>query len=91
MPRSAGVERSKTSYLPTANAPDPDFIKLISPRMAEPMSAGLTRKQTQIIPARPSPNATIGGQPLLRDPSKRRPGATSAQGPKGAHFRSNEY
>ena len=86
MPRSAGVERSKTSFLPTANTPDSDFIKLISPRLAEPMSAGLTRKQTQITPARPSPNATIGG-PLPRDSSKRRPGAMSAQGPKGAHFR----
>jgi len=85
MPRSAGVERSKTSYLPTANTGntlDSDFMKLISPRMVEPMSAGLTRKQTQITPARPSPNATIGGQSLIRDPSKRRPGATSAQGTK---------
>jgi len=82
MPRSAGVERSKTSYLPTVNKLDSDFNKLISPRMAEPMSASLTRKQTQITPARPSPNATIGGQPLPRDPSKRRPGATSAQVPK---------
>jgi neutrophil cytosolic factor 2 len=82
MPRSAGVERSKTSYLPTANTLDSDFIKLISPRMAEPMSAGLTRKQTQITPSRPSPNATIGGQLLSRDSSKRRPGAISAQSPK---------
>jgi hypothetical protein len=90
MPRSAGVERSKTSSLPIANTLDSDFIKLISPRMAEPMSAGLTRKQTQITPARPSPNATIGGQSLFRDSSKRRPGATSAQGPKGAYFRLNK-
>lgn len=86
MPRSAGIERSKTSYPPTANTLDSDFIKLLSPRMAEPMSAGLTRRQTQITPARPSPNATIGGQPF-KDSSKRRPGATSAQSPKGAHFR----
>ena len=85
MPRSAGVERSKTSYLPTVNTLDSDFIKLISPRMAEPMSAGLTRKQTQITPARPSPNATIGGQ-LFRESSKRRPGPTSAQGFKGARI-----
>jgi len=81
MPRSAGVERSKTSYLPTGNTLDSDLMRLISPRM-EPMSGGLTRKQTQITPARPSPNATIGGQPLSRDSSRRRPGATSAQGPK---------
>jgi len=82
LPRSAGVERSKTSYLPTVNTLDPDFIKLISSRTTEPMNAGLTRKQTQITPARPSPNATIGGQPLFRDSSKRRPGATSVQSPK---------
>ena len=88
MPRSAGVERSKTSYLPNVNKLDSDVNKIISPRMAEPMSASLARKQTQITPARPSPNATIGGQPLLRDPSIR--GVTSPQVSKGAYFRSNK-
>jgi len=82
MPRSAGVERSKTSYLPTVNKLDSDVNKLTSPRMAEPMSASLARKQTQITPSRPSPYATIGGQPLIRDPSIRKPSATSPQVPK---------
>ena len=86
MPRSAGVERSKTSYIPTMNPND--FNKLISPKMAEPTSAGLTRKHTQITPARPSPNATIGGQTQFRDSSKSRPGATVTS--KGAHFKSNK-
>jgi hypothetical protein len=56
--------------------------------MAAPMSAGLSRKRTQISPARPSPNATIGGQTQIKDLSKRRPGATAAS--KGAHFKSNK-
>ena len=85
MPRSAGVERSKTSY-PTMNT---DFYNLTPPRMAESMSAGLTRKHTQITPARPSPNATIGG-PHFGDSSKHRPGAHSSHVPSnGAHFKSN--
>jgi len=74
MPRSAGVERSKTSYSPTLNTHDSFFSKLLSPKMAEPTSAGLSRKHTQITSSRPSPNATIGGQ----GSSKRRPSATAA-------------
>ena len=88
MPRSAGVERSKTSYIPTMNTHDSDYNRLISPRMAEPLSPSLTRKHTQITPARPSPNATIGGQTQFRSSSRRRPGATAAS--KGAHFKSNK-
>ena len=90
IPRSAAVERSKTSYLPTTNTLDSDFNKVISPRKAEFKNAILTRKRTQITPARPSPNATIGGQQQFRDSSKRRPGAIAAHDPKGAHSRSNE-
>ena len=87
MPRSAGVERSKTSYIPTTNSHDSDFNKLMSPNMAQPMSADLTRKHTQITPARPSPKATIGGQTQFNGSSKRRPGAIAAHGPSnGAHF-----
>jgi neutrophil cytosolic factor 2 len=89
MPRSAGFERSRTLYTPTMNTHDTDFNHLTSPRMAEPMSAGLTRKYTQITPARPSPNATIGG-PQFGDSRKHRPGASSAHVPSnGAHFKSN--
>ena len=54
------------------------------------MSASLMRKQTQITPARPSPNATIGGQSQFRDSSKYRPGASAAHfSSKGAHLNSN--
>lgn len=59
--------------------------------MAQPVSADLTRKRTQITPSRPSPNATIGGQAPFQGLSKRRPGATTTHGPsKGAHFKSNK-
>jgi hypothetical protein len=60
------------------NTHDSFFSKLLSPKMAEPTSAGLTRKHTQITPSRPSPNAIIGGQTQFQGSSKRRPGATVA-------------
>ena len=83
---SAGVERSKT-YIPVTNPQDSRPEKLISPT-----GAGLRRNNTQIIPARASPNAIIGGQGQVRSLSIRKPGATALPqvSPQGAHFKSNQ-
>lgn len=79
MPRSAGAEQSKASYIPvttTENSGPEIFIS--------PTRAGVTRNNTQIIPAHPSRNATIGGQSQVRSLSMRRPGVITP--PKGAHL-----
>jgi len=76
MPKSAAVERSKTSYTPATDTQDSGPKKPISPKVTQPLSPNVTRNNTQITPARPSPNATIGGQGQVRELSIRRPGAT---------------
>jgi len=75
IPKSAGVERSKTSHTPVTNTQDS------GPQMIQPMSPGVTRNNTQITPARPSPNATIGGQSQVKGLSIRKPGATPTNAP----------
>jgi len=65
-PRSAGVERSKTTVGSTTLRP-------ISPKEGNP-GASIARSNTQITPARPSPNASIGGP--VRGLSVRKPGAS---------------
>jgi len=70
--KSAGVERSKMSYIPGTNTQDSGPEKFISP-----MDAGVRRNNTQIIPARASPNATIGGQGQVRSLNIRKLGATA--------------
>ncbi|KAF8895701.1 NADPH oxidase regulator NoxR [Gymnopilus junonius] len=87
-PRSAGIERSKTmgaNVAPTAaretrEAREGGNAKAASPKEAGP-GAGISRSNTQITPARPSPNAMIGGP--VRGLSVRRPGvnAPPAAGP----------
>jgi len=72
MSKSAGVERSKMPYIPVTNPQDSGPEKFISPT-----GAGVRRNNTQITPARASPNATIGGQ--VRSMSIRKPGATLPQ------------
>ncbi|KAF8813751.1 NADPH oxidase regulator NoxR [Phlegmacium glaucopus] len=80
IPKSAGFERSKSSYTPS-NTQDSGTERLQSNRMAPPKSAGVTRNNTQITTARPSPNAFIGGQSQARGSSIRRPGATPNNAP----------
>jgi hypothetical protein len=68
------------------NTRNPDSAKFVSP-----MSAGVTRNNTQIIPARPSPNATIGGpanQIQVRGLNIRKLDTTDVPHvpPKGAHL-----
>jgi hypothetical protein len=60
------------SYIPGTNTQDSGPEKFISP-----MNAGVRRNNTQIIPARASPNATIGGQGQVRSLSIRKLGATA--------------
>ncbi|TEB37430.1 NADPH oxidase regulator NoxR [Coprinellus micaceus] len=71
MPRSAGLERAKTTINVPANARE------LTSR--GPMSAGgsIARSNTQITPGRPSPNAGLGGPGSTRGLSIRRPGAGS--------------
>jgi hypothetical protein len=76
-PRSAGVERSKT----TANV-TPSPARATSPKEAGPGAGGITRSNTQITPARASPNAGIGGP--VRGLSVRRPGAPPNNAPAAA-------
>lgn len=96
MPKSSGVERSKTSYTPPTDTQDSGPERLISPRMAQPTNPSVMRNNTQITPARPSPNATIGDlQGQVRGLSIRRPGATSNNTlpfvpAKGSHFKLNK-
>jgi len=45
-----------------------------SPKESGPTSAGVTRSNTQITAARPSPNAALGGP--MRGLSIRKPGAS---------------
>lgn len=73
MPRSAGVERSKTTINVPANARE-----LTSPSRG-PMSAGasIARSNTQITPGRPSPNAGMRPPGSTRGLSIRRPGGGS--------------
>ncbi|KAF8160854.1 NADPH oxidase regulator NoxR [Crassisporium funariophilum] len=74
-PRSAGVERSKTAFLPsTSTRDDLGSGRIPSPKSAQPMGASVSRSNTQITPGRPSVNATIGGP--VRGLSVRRPGAS---------------
>ncbi|KAF8973170.1 NADPH oxidase regulator NoxR [Flammula alnicola] len=74
-PRSAGIERSKTTpALPPTSAREPSSNRLPPSNDLPPTSAGVTRSNTQITPARPSPNASIGGP--ARGLSIRRPGAS---------------
>ncbi|KAF6760167.1 NADPH oxidase regulator NoxR [Ephemerocybe angulata] len=65
-PRSAGVERAKTTINVPANARELSSGNSFSPSSrGPPNSAGaaLGRSNTQITPGRPSPNAGIGGPP----------------------------
>lgn len=93
MPKSAAVERSKTSYTPATETQDSGPKKPILPQVTQSMNPSVTRNNTQITPARPSPNATIGGQGQVRGLSIRRPGATpmnalpSVTPSKGADFK----
>ncbi|KDR75258.1 hypothetical protein GALMADRAFT_226928 [Galerina marginata CBS 339.88] len=73
-PRSAGVERSKTTAgIAPSPARDAGNTRLPSPKET-PAPSGVARSNTQITPARPSPNASIGGP--VRGLSVRRPGAS---------------
>jgi len=83
-PRSAGVERSKTTInvMPANREGRP-----VSPKDAAG-ATNISRSNTQITPGRPSPNASIGGP--VRGLSVRRPGASPnnpapapPSGPKG--------
>lgn len=77
MPRSAGLERARTTINVPANARE-----LTSGRA--PMSAGasIARSNTQITPGRPSPNAGMGGPAsATRGLSLRRPGGSPNRGP----------
>jgi len=73
--RSAGVERSKTAFLPSTSSRDsPGSGKIPPPSSMQPMGVSVTRSNTQITPGRPSVNATIGGP--VRGLSVRKPGAS---------------
>lgn len=72
-PRSAGIERSKTTANTTAS-PARDAGRAPSPKGAGPAGGGIARSNTQITPARASPNAGIGGP--VRGLSVRRPAAS---------------
>ncbi|KAF9476353.1 NADPH oxidase regulator NoxR [Pholiota conissans] len=72
-PKSAGVERAKTTPAnPPMSARETSNIRL-APPISSP-DVGVARSNTQIIPARPSPNASIGGP--VRGLSVRRAGAS---------------
>ncbi|RXW15133.1 hypothetical protein EST38_g10721 [Candolleomyces aberdarensis] len=74
-PRSAGLERAKTTINVPANARELTSGRMGSPiNRMQPTSAGaaVARSNTQITPSRPSPNAMIGGP--VRGLSVRRPG-----------------
>jgi len=72
-PRSAGVERSKTAPNVTPSI-GRDNNAGPSMKEAAPGGGSITRSNTQITPARPSPNAAIGGP--VRGLSVRRPGVS---------------
>ncbi len=71
-PRSAGVERAKTSPIGSA----PASAREVSSNNRFPVNPapGVARSNTQITPGRASANAAIGGP--VRGLSVRRPGAS---------------
>ncbi|CAA7261646.1 unnamed protein product [Cyclocybe aegerita] len=77
-PRSAGVERSRTTPGGLSGAGRELGGGRLSPKATSP-GAGITRSNTQITPARPSPNASIGGP--VRGLSVRKPGASPSNPP----------
>lgn len=87
-PRSAGLERSKTTPAPAPqSAREIGKTGVPSPKGSDFLGAGLARSNTQITPARPSPNATVGGP--MRSLSIRKPGASPSNPlvqPKGKMF-----
>ncbi|KAJ2916301.1 hypothetical protein MD484_g4120, partial [Candolleomyces efflorescens] len=95
-PRSAGLERAKTTINVPANARElTSGGRMASPtNRMQPSSAGsiVGRSNTQITPSRPSPNAMIGGP--TRGLSVRRPGVGlngPAPPPKESEGRLTEF
>lgn len=75
-PKSAGMERSKTAAATVPTPREPGNSRLTPPDSAP---AGVARSNTQITPARASPNAAIGGP--VRGLSVRKPGASPGNPP----------
>lgn len=75
-PKSAGMERAKTAAATVPTTREPGSSGLAPPDSAP---AGVTRSNTQITPARASPNAAIGGP--VRGLSVRKPGASPGNAP----------
>lgn len=92
-PRSAGLERSRTTPAPAPASPrEIGNMRVPSPQRSDLLSPGVARSNTQITPARPSPNAVIGGP--LRSVSIRKPGASPSNSlaqPKESNSRLTEF
>lgn len=92
-PRSAGLERSRTTPGPMpTSAREIGNMRVPSPKENDLLRAGVARSNTQITPARPSPNAVIGGP--TRSLSIRKPGASPNNllvQPRGSNSRLTEF